>query len=283
MVISRNSAIGRFWQIDPLAETYVYNSTYAFAENKVIANFELEGLEAISIHSASFAPFNKFGKAMGTGSFSGDGNNRKFGTNPNASSRIYGRADLNLSGDGITLTGSDQRGSVSRNYGSGKEEYSSASMQPSISKQDSDGLTASAMLDYDLSGSNKAAPGGIAPDIDVKGNMSFGVMDLGDQGSMAIISGMIAGDKFPASETFLTDSNGLGVFLGVSGADGGPVTMLPGDNHRAMASFTIGVSFNSDGHITGVMHNEKTYTVADWNKQFSNLNPQNGNVTTNFD
>jgi len=93
----------------------------------------------------------------------------------------------------------------------------------------------------------------------------------------------VHGDKFPASETFLTDSNGLGVFLGVSGADGGPVTMLPGDNHRAMASFTIGVSFNGDGHITGVMHNGKTYTVADWNKQFSNLNPQDGNVTTNFD
>src|SRR5690606_18412780 len=26
-------SIGRFWQIDPLAEDYVYNSTYAFAEN----------------------------------------------------------------------------------------------------------------------------------------------------------------------------------------------------------------------------------------------------------
>lgn len=39
-------AIGRFLQVDPLSEGYVYNSTYAFAENKVVANFELEGLEA---------------------------------------------------------------------------------------------------------------------------------------------------------------------------------------------------------------------------------------------
>ena len=38
--------IGRFAQVDPLAETYVYNSPYAFAENKVIAYGELEGLEA---------------------------------------------------------------------------------------------------------------------------------------------------------------------------------------------------------------------------------------------
>ena len=41
-----DSAIGRFWSIDPLADGYVYNSPYNFAENSVIANSELEGLEA---------------------------------------------------------------------------------------------------------------------------------------------------------------------------------------------------------------------------------------------
>jgi RHS repeat-associated protein len=40
---------GRFWQIDPLADKYVYNSTYAFSENKVTAHVELEGLESFSI------------------------------------------------------------------------------------------------------------------------------------------------------------------------------------------------------------------------------------------
>ena len=38
-------AIGRSWQIDPLAEHYTYNSTYAFAENKLGLGRELEGLE----------------------------------------------------------------------------------------------------------------------------------------------------------------------------------------------------------------------------------------------
>jgi RHS repeat-associated protein len=37
--------IGRFWQIDPLSEEYVYNSTYAFQENKMGMGVELEGLE----------------------------------------------------------------------------------------------------------------------------------------------------------------------------------------------------------------------------------------------
>jgi RHS repeat-associated protein len=38
--------IGRFLQIDPLADEYEYNSPYAFSENKVIVHREIEGLEA---------------------------------------------------------------------------------------------------------------------------------------------------------------------------------------------------------------------------------------------
>ncbi|TXN36890.1 hypothetical protein FVB32_00975 [Flagellimonas hymeniacidonis] len=38
-------AIGRFWQIDPLADDYVYNSTFAFQENKLGMGVELEGAE----------------------------------------------------------------------------------------------------------------------------------------------------------------------------------------------------------------------------------------------
>ncbi len=39
--------IGRFFSIDPLAEKYLYNSPYAFSENKVVAHIELEGLESV--------------------------------------------------------------------------------------------------------------------------------------------------------------------------------------------------------------------------------------------
>lgn len=40
--------IGRFIEIDPFANKYTYNSTYAFSENKVTAHVELEGLETTS-------------------------------------------------------------------------------------------------------------------------------------------------------------------------------------------------------------------------------------------
>ncbi|RXG17136.1 RHS repeat-associated protein [Leeuwenhoekiella aestuarii] len=41
--------IGRFFSIDPLAEDYVYNGPYNFAENRVIDGIELEGLEWKSV------------------------------------------------------------------------------------------------------------------------------------------------------------------------------------------------------------------------------------------
>src|SRR6188474_1281429 len=41
--------IGRFFNVDPLAEKFYSNSVYAFSENKVTSHVELEGLEAIHI------------------------------------------------------------------------------------------------------------------------------------------------------------------------------------------------------------------------------------------
>ena len=48
--------IGRFWQIDPLSDKYVYNSTYAFSENHVTSHYELEGLEKVAINDESKVP-----------------------------------------------------------------------------------------------------------------------------------------------------------------------------------------------------------------------------------
>ncbi|OBW39738.1 hypothetical protein AB670_03921 [Chryseobacterium sp. MOF25P] len=41
--------LGRFFNVDPLATKYPYNSTYAFSENCVVVHRELEGLEKVYI------------------------------------------------------------------------------------------------------------------------------------------------------------------------------------------------------------------------------------------
>lgn len=54
-------AIGRFMSIDPLAEKYPYNSTYAFQENKMGMGRELEGLELVAHHWMKDASENENG------------------------------------------------------------------------------------------------------------------------------------------------------------------------------------------------------------------------------
>jgi hypothetical protein len=45
-----DARLGRFFAVDPLYRDYIYNSTYAFSENRVLDAIELEGREAYFIH-----------------------------------------------------------------------------------------------------------------------------------------------------------------------------------------------------------------------------------------
>jgi RHS repeat-associated protein len=58
--------IGRFFNIDPLAEKYVYNSPYAFAENKLGRGIELEGLELAGFEVVSAVAEYKARTALST-------------------------------------------------------------------------------------------------------------------------------------------------------------------------------------------------------------------------
>jgi len=185
---------------------------------------DLWGQQKVSIHTASFAPFGKFG-----GPYKGDGANRSFSTNPDASSRIYGRIDIDVSSSGIILVGDYTRGSISHNIRTGNTTYSEAEITSSISESSINNGITDAKLNFHLSGNNDLIPG--SPDIDVKGNVGIAYKDLGENGSVVGISGMIRGDKFPANEVYITDQCGTGVFLGVSGADGNPFTSLWGSNN----------------------------------------------------
>ena len=50
---------GRFLQVDPLASDYVYNTPYAYAENKLGMGFDLEGLELALFNDAAQWLVNK--------------------------------------------------------------------------------------------------------------------------------------------------------------------------------------------------------------------------------
>jgi len=56
-----DSRLGRFWSADPLTKDYPWNSTYAFAENRVIDGMDLEGAERY--WSADGSYLGKYGES----------------------------------------------------------------------------------------------------------------------------------------------------------------------------------------------------------------------------
>ena len=60
---------GRFTQIDPLADKFIYNSTYAYAENKPTLGIDLEGLELLPFNSAWFRISASQSNTFGTNSW----------------------------------------------------------------------------------------------------------------------------------------------------------------------------------------------------------------------
>lgn len=237
------------------------NLIIIFSENRVVDGRELEGLEHVSIHTASFAPFNSFGGPLPTpaynghnmymriqGPFKGDGDNRQHGIDPNASSRIYGRVDLDLGAKTAsgTLTNAVARGSQSHDLLTGETTHSEASLTASVVKNGNQ-----VKLDMHLSGNNDLVP--VSPDIDVKPSMTITTTILSNGNKVLNIQGTVTGDGFPSNETYITGQNGVGVTLGNSNPNGGKITgptiSLPGDNSRPMSQFNQTIYLDKNDNI----------------------------------
>ena len=117
-------------------------------------------------------------------------------------------------------------------------------------------------------GNNPLVPG--SSDIDVK--TKFNLVENTKAGTLNITATQ-TGDAYPAAETFIGDTKGNQLFIGVSPAAGGdiaqslgPYKELPGDNDRPMMSSSFTVTMDKGGVFTGVKIGDKTYSVGDWNK-----------------
>lgn len=134
-----------------------------------------------------------------------------------------------------------------------------------------------------IAGSNKASLFGAFIDIDNHVNIYF-EKNPQDK-SKVLVHGYVQGDRFPANETILNDKKGNQIILGVSSHNGpnknlGPYLNLPGDNKRDMQEFGMTILFNKDETFKGVEFGGKQYSIEEWNKQFTQLDPKNTNVST---
>ena len=74
------------------------------------------------------------------------------------------------------------------------------------------------------------------------------------------------GDRFPAAETFIQDTKGNALFIGVSPYDGNPYTSLPGNNDRPMMTANFTVTIDKNGVFTGIKMGNTIFSIQEWNK-----------------
>lgn len=236
-------------------------------------------MEELWVTNNCFAPFDLFGSDL-FGSFSGDGKNRKFGDG--GTYRTSGKAHINLNtSEEPTFVAGSATSTYHRKFGPNYVTESKSRIEDEYYYSSPDDNYHH--LQMHIAGSNKASLFGAFVDIDNHVNIYF-EKNPQDK-SKVLVHGYVQGDRFPANETILNDKNGNQLILGVSSHNGpnkdlGPYINLLGDNYRDMQKFNMTIIFNEDETFKAVEFGGKQYSIPEWNKQFTKLDPKDTKVST---
>lgn len=264
-----NPRLGRYYQIDPKASLMPSWSPYSFSFNNPIRYRDYDGQIPYPITIRAFAPFSSFG-------FGFHGDNRGYSTSSSATARVHQQINFDTDKSGVSARAWSSPTFLTANPSGSERAIPSVSFTKGLSigtKGDSKTFE----FGTSVAAANPKTPAG-TPDINIFSN--FSISENKKSGSLTV-SGTLTGDNFPSTEAFIKDPSGKSVFLGIGqiaegvGRNTGPFTELPGENStNPITSFNITITTDKKGNFTGVQSGGVSYSISDWNKNFTNTQTQ---------
>lgn len=258
-------ALGRWMNVDPLAEKLPFASPYAYCLNNPIVMVDPDGQYPWPFWVRSFISSS----TAGGGTFRGDG--RGASTSMDVTSRV----NYNFTYDGQNRTVS--QGAFYSDFtlkypqslpGGGMIPAMVKTSTPRKSVDNMQNLTDRNGEALDTYGFHYWAKDPITPQFATPALDVHGYLQLNEDLDKGVLSiwGYFKGDTFPSTEAFVVDQSGNKLFIGAH-KEQGTVLTLVGDSQTPIFNFDMQVKFDNKGNFTGVIQGDKTISVENWNKQ----------------